>query len=92
MKRSSGNTRVDIDLSELNVADDFDMEQSFINSDLKKYITALTQGLTPKQRLVFTLCDIEDLELDEVVNITGLSRAKIKSNLYLARQHIREKL
>jgi RNA polymerase sigma-70 factor (ECF subfamily) len=52
----------------------------------------LTHGLTPKQRLVFTLRDIEEMELDEVEKITGMTRAKIKSNLYLARQYIKGKL
>ena len=85
-------TEVDIDISELNVADDNNMEQSFINEDLRKYIVTLTRGLPPRQRLVFTLRDIEDLELNEVEKITGMSRAKIKSNLYLARQYVRERI
>ena len=67
------------------------MEQVIINSDLKKWMIALTDDLSPKQRLVFTLRDIEELELDEVREITGLSNEKIKSNLYLARQYIRNK-
>ena len=32
------------------------------------------------------------LEVDEIVMITGLSPGKIKSNLYCARQFIKEKL
>ena len=67
------------------------MEQVIINSDLKKWMIALTDDLSPKQRLVFTLRDIEELELDEMREITGLSHEKIKSNLYLARQYIRNK-
>ena len=45
-----------------------------------------------KQKLVFTLRDIEEMEVAEVEKITGLSAEKIKSNLYLARKYIREKL
>jgi RNA polymerase sigma-70 factor (ECF subfamily) len=48
--------------------------------------------LTPKQKLVFTLSDLEGLEVEEIKSITGLSAAKIKSNLYLARQYIRKKV
>ena len=88
MKRAATN----IDLSELDVPDDHNIEQSFANRDLKEWITALTHDLTPKQRLVFMLNDIEGLELEEIEKITGLSRAKIKSNLYLARQYIRRKI
>jgi RNA polymerase sigma-70 factor (ECF subfamily) len=92
MKRSQGAFSTGIDLSEWDTPDGDDVEQSVINRDLKELITALTHDLTPKQRLVFTLRDIEGLELEEVREITGMSGAKIKSNLYLARQYIRNKI
>jgi RNA polymerase sigma-70 factor (ECF subfamily) len=92
MTRLSGNAATSIVLSELDVPDDHDIEQSLINRNLKEWITTLTYDLTPKQRLVFTLKDIEGLELEEVKKITGMSGAKIKSNLYLARQYIRKQL
>jgi len=88
MKRTQGN----IDLSELDVPDDHDVEQSVINRNLKEWIITLTHDLTPKQRLVFTLRDIEEMELDEIKKITGMSGTKIKSNLYLARQYIRKRI
>jgi RNA polymerase sigma-70 factor (ECF subfamily) len=81
-----------VDLSELDIPDGHNIEQSVINRDLIEMITALTNDLTPKQRLVFTLKDIEGLELEEVREITGMTGAKIKSNLYLARQYIRKKI
>jgi RNA polymerase sigma-70 factor (ECF subfamily) len=63
-----------------------------INSELGNIILKLTSGLTPKQKMVFTLRYLEDTEIDEIVQITGLTSAKIKSNLFLARQTIRRKL
>ena len=89
MKRSY---TTNIDLSELDLADGNDIEKSVINSDLAEWITTLTNELTPKQRLVFMLRDIEEMELDEVKEITGMSGAKIKSNLYLARQYIKKRI
>jgi RNA polymerase sigma-70 factor (ECF subfamily) len=68
------------------------IEADYINSELAETIIYLTKELAPKQKLVFTLRDLEGLEVDEIVTITGLSPAKIKSNLYCARQFIREKL
>ena len=88
MKRSA----TCIDLSEIDVPDDCDIEQSLINRNLKEWIISLTHDLTPKQRLVFTLRDIEEMELEEIKKITGMSGAKIKSNLYLARQRIKLKI
>jgi RNA polymerase sigma-70 factor, ECF subfamily len=68
------------------------MEQTIINSELARIIRTLTGELTPRQKLVFTLRDLEGLETDEIETITRLSAGKIKSNLYLARQFIRKRL
>jgi len=47
--------------------------------------------LPTKQKLIFTLSDIEDLEVKEIQIITGLTSA-IKSNLYVARKYIKSKI
>ena len=92
MKSSPGYVAERVDLSDLTIPDDCDIEQSMINSELVKWITMLTYDLSPKQRLVFTLRDLEDLELEKIREITGMSNEKIKSNLYLARKYIRERI
>ncbi len=86
------NITMKVDLSQLVIQDECDIEQTIINSELITWITSLTCNLPPKQRLVFTLRDLEGLELDEIREITGMSNAKIKSNLYLARQYIRKSI
>ena len=68
------------------------MEQKIINEDLAAVISQLTNELTPKQKLVFTLKELEGFEVNEISAITNLSPEKIKSNLYLARKTIREQL
>ena len=92
MNRSPGNAVTGIDLSGLDVPADHNIEQLVINRNLKEWIIVLTHNLTPKQRLVFTLRDIEGMELEEVKKITGMSGETIKSNLYLARQYIRKRI
>ena len=67
-------------------------EAKLINEELISSITVLTGGLSPKQKMVFTLTDLEGLSAAEVHDITGLSPESIKSNLYLARKYIRENL
>ena len=67
-------------------------EELLHNKELKKLIIKLSSGLSPKQRLIFILSDIEDLKPEEIIVITGMSAAKIKSNLYLARKHIKSKI
>jgi RNA polymerase sigma-70 factor (ECF subfamily) len=68
------------------------IEEALVNSELATIILMLTEKLSPKQKIVFTLRYLEDLEVDEVKKITGLSEKKIKNNLYAARLSIRAKL
>lgn len=69
-----------------------DVEYTMENAELGARIARLTKKLSPKQKWVFTLCDLEGLSVEETSTITGLSAAKIKSNLYLARQSLRKEL
>lgn len=69
-----------------------DLEQQIINKHIATLIVQLTNGLTPTQKLVFTLKYLEGLETEEIILITKLSAEKIKSNLYLAKKQIREAL
>jgi RNA polymerase sigma-70 factor (ECF subfamily) len=47
-----------------------------------------TAMLPEKQKVVFVLRDLEELEVPEVMHITGLTEDQIKSNLYLARKRL----
>ncbi|MDR3367195.1 MAG: sigma-70 family RNA polymerase sigma factor [Prevotellaceae bacterium] len=76
----------------LSVASSEQVEAAIVNRELKELILYLTERLSPKQKLVFTLSDIEGLEAGEVEEITGLSAGQIKSNLHLARKYIRSKI
>jgi RNA polymerase sigma-70 factor (ECF subfamily) len=78
--------------SVLNQASIESMESSIINQELGQIIRYLTNELTPKQKLVFTLSELEELTTEEIASFTGLTPGKIKSNLYCARQCIKEKL
>lgn len=73
-------------------ASEADNERSLENREYVAIVQALTEKLSPKQRLVFTLCQLEGLSSDEVEQITGLNARQVKSNLYEARQTIREQL
>lgn len=81
-----------LDLGEINIPVISNAESDIINNEIKDLILKTTKELTPKQKLVFILKDIEELEVEEIVQITGLSPAKIKSNLYLARKYIRTQI
>jgi RNA polymerase sigma-70 factor (ECF subfamily) len=62
------------------------------NREIAQIIITLTDDLSPKQKAVFILTDIEGMESEEVSRITGLTRINMKANLYYARKKIGERI
>jgi len=62
------------------------------NKELISIIHTLVNQLSDKQRLVFTLIHLENMTSAEAAQVTGFSPEQIKSNLYVARKSIQEKL
>jgi RNA polymerase sigma-70 factor (ECF subfamily) len=60
------------------------------NKETAQIISLLTNRLSPKQKAVFVLCDLEDMPNEEVSFITGMSRVNVKANLHYARKRISE--
>ncbi len=60
--------------------------------ELKGIVYQLAEQLTKKQKAVFVLRDLEQLESEEVCRILQLSNGNMKSNLYYARLKIKEGL
>jgi len=81
-----------VSFADYDTSSETNQEDKLHNKVLKELILKLSGGLSPKQKLVFTLSDIEDLEVEEIRIITGMTSAKIKSNLYLARKYIKSKI
>jgi RNA polymerase sigma-70 factor (ECF subfamily) len=78
----------DSDIENLTGKEDY----SFSNSELAEIITELTKKLSPKQRLVFTLRDLEGLDIAEVSGALNISAGSVKSNLVYARRKIKKYL
>jgi RNA polymerase sigma-70 factor (ECF subfamily) len=60
------------------------------NRETALIISQLTDKLSPKQKTVFILSEIEEMSHDEISEITGMSKSGIKANLYSARKNISE--
>ena len=73
-------------------ASDGDEQLSLENKEWVSIVRTLAESLSDKQRLVFTLCQLEGLPSAKVEQITGLDARQVKSNLYVARQTIRKRL
>lgn len=71
---------------------DEDLVDKLDNEQIASIIQQLAENLSPKQKLVFVLKDIEGMETDEIEKVTGMDKVQIKSNLYYARQQIKNSL
>ena len=60
------------------------------NEEIAQVINLLTNSLSPKQKAVFILSEIEELSGDEIAQITGMNKQTVKANLYCARRNIEE--
>jgi len=58
------------------------------NDETARIIGMLTNSLSPKQKTIFILSEIEELTGDEISKLTGISKSVIKANLYHARKSI----
>lgn len=67
-------------------------DHSIENEENLKLITLLTDKLSPMQKTVFILCDLEGLSHEEVAGITSTGRGNIKANLYYARKKMMERI
>ena len=70
--------------------DSGDPESLRMSRELESLFRKAASGLSPMQRTVFVLAEIEQLPSDEVHHITGWSAVQIKSNLYIARKKVRK--
>lgn len=58
------------------------------NEETAIVINTLTNNLSPRQKAVFILAEIECLPGDEIALITGMNKKSVKANLYYARKNI----
>lgn len=83
--------KVDIDRSHF-VQDSSTPEKDFQQLELSAIIHAAADELTPKQKAVFILRDLEGLSQEEVSETLSMSTGNVKSNLFYARQKMAKKL
>ena len=58
------------------------------NDETARIIEMVTDKLSPRQKTIFILSEIEEMTSDEISEITGISKSVIKANLYYARKSI----
>jgi RNA polymerase sigma-70 factor (ECF subfamily) len=82
----------------LALADDTEMpgssgsDEAVLNEELLIAVRMISEHLSPKQKAVFVLRDMQGLTMEEIENILSMSAGKVKSNLYYARKKVGEML
>jgi RNA polymerase sigma-70 factor (ECF subfamily) len=91
-RRMSVFARLNDNFSQDDCIENTDIERDLTNKETVALIKHIADGLSEKQRMIFLLRDIQDLTIEEVAVITGMSDAAIKTNLFFARKNIRKKI
>lgn len=84
-RRTDRMTEID---SSHEIASPDSVDDAIERNEFRNLIRLASEKLTPRQRAVFVLRDLEDLSVAEVSGILGLSADVIKSNLYHARLNV----
>jgi len=64
----------------------------FENKDLKKYLQLAIEALKEEERICITLFYLNELQVSEIHELTGISVANIKVILYRGRKHLYDAL
>jgi RNA polymerase sigma-70 factor (ECF subfamily) len=91
-RRMSVFARLNDNSSKDDYIENTDIERDLTNKETVALIKHIADGLSEKQRMIFLLRDIQELTIEEVAVITGMSDAAIKTNLFFARKNIRKKI
>ena len=67
-------------------------EEDYIIKETWEIFCRASRNLSPKQRIVFTLRELEGLSTDDISAITGLNQDRIDRNIHIAHQQIRSEL
>jgi RNA polymerase sigma-70 factor (ECF subfamily) len=74
------------------VADGFDLEATSADAELATLLHEEIEALPPLQRTVLTLYHLDEVPIQEIARITGLTAGTIKSHLFRCRARLRGRL
>ena len=67
---------------------DLSADQQVLSEEFHLAVEKITKELSPKQKAVFVLRDLEEVEMGEIAQILSMDAGQVKSNLYYARRKI----
>lgn len=73
-------------------SNDEQADQHSMSNELRRHVQDALDDLAPKQRLVFTLKHYEGYKLREIAEMMKCTEGTVKRYLFLATQHLRQRL
>ena len=74
------------------IADPVYADRELLQKELTSIAMHAAEQLSPKQRAVFILRDLEELTMEEIGDVLEMDAGSVKSNLYYARKKIAERI
>ena len=74
------------------VSDGLDLEMKTSNDQINAQLYAAIDTLPPLQRTLLTLYHLEEMQIAEITQITGIAAGTIKSHLFRSRKQLRDVL
>jgi len=74
------------------VSHDLPSDQKALSSEISQHVRAALEGLSPQQRLVFTLRHYEGYKLKEIAALMDCAEGTVKKYLFTATERLRQRL
>lgn len=74
---------------EESVSDGVDLEAGASEEEINMHLHAAIEALPPLQRTLLTLYHLEEMQVGEIAQVTGLAEGTIKSHLFRSRKRLR---
>lgn len=71
------------------ISDGFDLEASVSDEEINTHLHSAIEALPPLQRTLLTLYHLEEMQIGEIAQVTGLAEGTIKSHLFRSRKRLR---
>lgn len=65
---------------------DYESDRNLSINENNEILKRISESMSPRQRVVFVLSEIEQMTYSEIAESTGMSRFSVKSNVYHARE------
>jgi RNA polymerase sigma-70 factor (ECF subfamily) len=90
--RNSRDATVNSSLRLVKTEEDADQGQTLQHKEIEQVFNEISDTLSPKQKLVFVMNQMEDLQLAEIAKLLGSSESTVRNHLFNARKTLQKEL